>query len=49
LTGSNLRAGAQATGNVYTDEQVLAAAGVADFRPYSLGAPEDQLVPDIFL
>ncbi|NUP58375.1 MAG: NAD(P)-dependent oxidoreductase [Pseudarthrobacter sp.] len=49
LTGSNLRAGAQATGNFYTDEQVLAAAGVADFRPYSLGAPEDQLVPDIFL
>ncbi|NUS36537.1 MAG: NAD(P)-dependent oxidoreductase, partial [Pseudarthrobacter sp.] len=46
LTGSNLRAGAQATGNFYTDEQVLAAAGVADFRPYSLGAPEDQLVPD---
>ncbi|MHC6591118.1 SDR family oxidoreductase [Arthrobacter sp. C152] len=49
LTGSNLRPGAPATGNFYTDEQVLAAAGVADFRPYSLGAPEDQLVPDIFL
>ena len=49
LTGGNLHAGAAATGNFYTDEQVLAAAGVADFRPYSLGAPEDQLVPDIFL
>lgn len=49
LTGGNLRAGAATTGNFYTDEQVLAAAGVADFRPYSLGAPEDQLVPDIFL
>ena len=49
LTGSNLPAGGQATGNFYTDEQVLAAAGVSDFRPYSLGAPEDRLVPDIFL
>jgi citronellol/citronellal dehydrogenase len=53
LTGSN-RAGSLApagspTGNFYTDEQVLAAAGVTDFRPYSLGAAEDQLVPDIFL
>ncbi|MCX6499903.1 MAG: hypothetical protein NTU93_14075, partial [Arthrobacter sp.] len=37
------------SGNFYTDEQVLAAAGVTDFSPYSLGAPEDQLVPDIFL
>jgi citronellol/citronellal dehydrogenase len=55
LTGSNLTAEAQQgaeaspTGNFYTDEEVLAAAGVTDFRPYSLGAPEDQLVPDIFL
>jgi citronellol/citronellal dehydrogenase len=51
LTGSNLTPGAQAspTGNFYTDEQVLTAAGVTDFRPYSLGAAEDQLVPDIFL
>ena len=49
LTGSNLAAGSPPTGNFYTDEQVLAAAGVTDFRPYSLGAPEDQLVPDIFL
>ncbi len=54
LTGSN-RAGTplagmgSASGNFYTDEQVLAAAGVTDFRPYSLGAAEEQLVPDIFL
>jgi citronellol/citronellal dehydrogenase len=37
------------TGNFFTDEQVLAASGVTDFTPYSLGAPEDRLVPDIFL
>jgi citronellol/citronellal dehydrogenase len=43
LTGSG------ATGNFYTDEEVLRAAGVTDFAPYSLGAPEDRLVPDIFL
>ena len=49
LTGGNLVAGGPSTGNFYTDEQVLAAAGVTDFRPYSLGAPESQLVPDIFL
>jgi citronellol/citronellal dehydrogenase len=53
LTGSNqggsLVAGGSPTGNFYTDEQVLRAAGVTDFRPYSLGAAEDQLVPDIFL
>ena len=44
-----LPARAAPPGNFYTDEQVLAAAGVTDFRPYSLGAAEDQLVPDIFL
>ena len=54
LTGSNRawhrRCGqGPASGNFYTDEQVLAAAGVTDFRPYSLGAAEEQLVPDIFL
>lgn len=49
LTGSNLTDGHAASGNFYTDEQVLTAAGVSDFRPYSLGASEDQLVPDIFL
>ncbi len=41
--------GAASTGNFYTDEEVLSAAGVQDFTPYSLGAPEDRLVPDIFL
>ena len=50
LTGGNLAEGTGSpTGNFYTDEQVLSAAGVADFRPYSLGAAEDRLVPDIFL
>lgn len=50
LTGSNLAEGTGSpTGNFYTDEQVLAAAGVTDFRPYSLGAAEEGLVPDIFL
>ncbi|WP_285243646.1 NAD(P)-dependent oxidoreductase [Pseudarthrobacter sp. fls2-241-R2A-127] len=49
LTGSHLAAGDAESGNFYTDEQVLAGAGVTDFRPYSLGAPEDRLVPDIFL
>jgi citronellol/citronellal dehydrogenase len=49
LTGANLAGGGAASGNFYTDEEVLAAAGVTDFRPYSLGAPEDRLVPDIFL
>jgi citronellol/citronellal dehydrogenase len=49
LTGANLRNGARHSGNFYTDEEVLAAAGVTDFRPYSLGAAEADLVPDIFL
>lgn len=49
LTGGNLTDSDAPSGNFYTDEQVLAAAGVRDFRPYSLGADEDQLVPDIFL
>jgi citronellol/citronellal dehydrogenase len=50
LTGSNaVRAHGNRSGNFYTDEEVLAAAGVTDFSPYSLGAPEAQLVPDIFL
>ena len=49
LTGSNAVPEYGADGNFYTDEQVLAAAGVTDFRPYSLGAAEDRLVPDIFL
>ncbi|MGF6832582.1 citronellol/citronellal dehydrogenase [Paenarthrobacter sp. TE4293] len=41
--------GTGATGNFFTDEEVLRAAGVSDFSPYSLGAPEERLVPDIFL
>ncbi len=50
LTGSNaVPAHGSRSGNFYTDEEVLAAAGVTDFSPYSLGALEDQLVPDIFL
>ena len=49
LTGSNLESSGRPSGNFYTDEAVLTAAGVTDFRPYSLGAPEDRLVPDIFL
>ena len=50
LTGSNaLPDSGSRSGNFYTDEQVLAGAGVTDFRPYSLGAPEGRLVPDIFL
>ena len=49
LTGANLAAGGSKSGNFYTDEEVLRAAGVSDFAPYSLGAPEDRLVPDIFL
>ncbi|GAA1345202.1 SDR family oxidoreductase [Arthrobacter roseus] len=37
------------TGNFYTDEQALGEEGVSDFTTYSLGAPEDQLVRDMFL
>lgn len=49
LTGAHFSRGAVPSGNFYTDEEVLGAAGVTDFRPYSLGADEDRLVPDIFL
>ncbi|MBG6217342.1 citronellol/citronellal dehydrogenase [Arthrobacter sp. CAN_A6] len=37
------------TGNFFTDEEVLRQEGETDFTGYSLGAPEDRLVPDIFL
>lgn len=37
------------TGNFFTDEEVLRQEGITDFTGYSLGAPEDRLVPDIFL
>jgi citronellol/citronellal dehydrogenase len=49
LSGGADGAAGSVSGNFYTDEQVLRAAGVTDFRPYSLGAAEGQLVPDIFL
>jgi citronellol/citronellal dehydrogenase len=48
LTAGSLDDGG-GTGQFYTDEQVLATAGVTDFSPYSQGAREDELVPDIFL
>ncbi|PQZ91135.1 short chain dehydrogenase [Arthrobacter sp. MYb227] len=37
------------SGNFFTDEAVLAATGVTDLSHYSMGAPEDRLIPDIFL
>ena len=40
---------ATCSGNFFTDQAVLAAAGVTDLSGYSMGAPEDRLVPDIFL
>ncbi|HEY8296286.1 MAG TPA: NAD(P)-dependent oxidoreductase [Micrococcaceae bacterium] len=44
-----IRPSADTTGNFFTDEEVLAQEGITDLRPYSLGAPEARLVPDIFL
>ncbi|MFP5315755.1 MAG: SDR family oxidoreductase [Actinomycetes bacterium] len=44
-----VRPARQCTGNFFTDEEVLRQEGVTDFSRYSLGAPEDALVPDIFL
>lgn len=40
---------ASCSGNFFTDEQVLAAIGINDLSGYSMGAPEDRLIPDIFL
>lgn len=37
------------SGNFFTDEAVLAATGITDLSHYSMGAPEDRLIPDIFL
>ncbi|THJ67816.1 NAD(P)-dependent oxidoreductase [Arthrobacter echini] len=37
------------SGTFFTDEQVLREEGITDLTGYSLGAPEDRLVPDIFL
>ena len=39
----------ECTGNFFTDEDVLRQEGVTDFSGYSRGAPEDRLVPDLFL
>lgn len=44
-----VRPARECTGNFFTDEDVLRQEGVTDFSGYSLGAPEDRLVPDIFL
>ncbi|GAB3538357.1 NAD(P)-dependent oxidoreductase [Arthrobacter tecti] len=44
-----VRPARECTGNFFTDEEVLRQEGVTDFGGYSLGAPEDRLVPDIFL
>jgi len=44
-----VRASRSCTGNFFTDEQVLREEGVTDLTRYSLGAPEDRLVADIFL
>ncbi len=44
-----VRTARSCTGNFYTDEEVLREEGRTDLTAYSLGAPEDQLVPDIFL
>ncbi|MFC7861066.1 SDR family oxidoreductase [Arthrobacter koreensis] len=43
------RPGREATGNFYTDEEVLRQEGTTDFTKYSLGAPEDKLMADFFL
>ncbi|MBM6620427.1 NAD(P)-dependent oxidoreductase [Micrococcaceae bacterium RIT802] len=43
------RPASECTGNFFIDEEVLRAEGVTDFSGYSLGAPEDRLVPDMFL
>jgi citronellol/citronellal dehydrogenase len=44
-----VRTARSCTGNFYTDEEVLREEGRTDLTAYSLGAREDQLVPDIFL
>ncbi len=44
-----MRPARSCTGNFYTDEAVLREEGITDLSEYSLGAPEETLVPDIFL
>ena len=40
----------EATGHFFSDEEVLAAAGVTDFTPYAVDpANADKLYPDLFL
>ena len=43
-----LRDSRACTGNFFIDEEVLRAAGVADFTPYAV-APGQPLLPDLFL
>lgn len=43
------RPASECSGNFFIDEEVLRGEGVTDFTGYSMGAPEDQLVPDMFL
>ncbi len=44
-----VRGSRSCSGNFFTDEQVLREEGVTDLTGYSLGAPEGDLIPDIFL
>jgi citronellol/citronellal dehydrogenase len=37
------------TGNFFIDDEVLAAAGITDFEPYSVVPGSRQLLPDLFL
>lgn len=41
--------GAEATGNFYLDDEVLAAAGVTELDKYRAGDPNAELMQDIFL
>jgi citronellol/citronellal dehydrogenase len=43
------RPAAEATGNFYIDDEVLAEAGVTDLSGYGYGGAETDLAPDIFL
>ncbi len=50
LTSSHaMPASGSRTGNFYTDEEVLAGAGVDNFASYSPGIAQERLVADIFL
>ncbi|MGO1696138.1 MAG: SDR family oxidoreductase, partial [Arthrobacter sp.] len=43
------RPAGECSGNFFIDEEVLRAEGVTDFTGYSMGAPEESLVADMFL